>query len=165
MAIAMFSGEKEKVMMDGEVRYLVELPHPCPHRGRRLVVITSLNVPMQVSCDGAVESWLQNVVDGMRAALSKEFRESVVAYDEKPRAKWLFDQCAQITVIVTRVFYTQEMNESFDQLEEGNDNALKDFWQKQCNFLLVSDCHSVEFRPLSGSDMYSLSRLCTHFCG
>lgn len=82
MAIAMFSGEKEKVMMDGEVRYLVELPHPCPHRGRRLVVITSLNVPMQVSCDGAVESWLQNVVDGMRAALSKEFCESVVAYNE-----------------------------------------------------------------------------------
>jgi hypothetical protein len=37
---------------------------------------------VQVSCDGAVESWLQNVVDGMRAALSKEFCESVVAYNE-----------------------------------------------------------------------------------
>jgi dynein heavy chain len=54
-----------------------------------------------------------------------------VGYDEKPRAKWIFDQSAQNTVMVTRVFYTQEMNEAFDQLEEGNDNALKDFVVKQ----------------------------------
>lgn len=74
----MYSGEKEYVLMDGEC-----------------------------SCDGPVESWLQNVVDGMKQALQLEFRQSVTAYDEKPRAKWLFDQSAQVTVIVTRVFYTQ----------------------------------------------------------
>jgi dynein heavy chain len=45
----MYSGEKEYVAMDGEC-----------------------------SCDGPVEVWLQNVVDCMRLALQKEFRESLV---------------------------------------------------------------------------------------
>jgi len=129
-AVGMYSGEKEYVQMDGEC-----------------------------SCDGPVEVWMQNVVDCMRLALQKEFRDSLVGYDEKPRAKWLFDQSAQNTVMVTRVFYTQEMNEAFEQLEEGNDNALKDFVQKQMNFLL--DLIGLINGELSKNDRKKIVTLCT----
>lgn len=85
-AIGMYSGEKEYVAFDA----------PC-------------------HCDGPVEVWLQNVVDSMRQSLRVEFRAAIVSYDEKPRTKWLFDQSAQNTIMVSRVFYTQEMNEAFEQ--------------------------------------------------
>ena len=59
------------------------------------------------SCDGPVESWLQNVVDSMRAALSHEFKTAIPAYDEKPRSKWIFDYSVQNTIVVSRTFFTQ----------------------------------------------------------
>ena len=121
------------------------------------------------SCDGPVESWLQNVVDSMRAALSHEFKTAIPAYDEKPRSKWIFDYSVQNTIVVSRTFFTQastclgssaqptplgvrqsawlsmlqgqqeaeglvhfrcvlvlqDVNEAFEELEEGNEDALK----------------------------------------
>ena len=130
MAIGMYSGEKEYVAFD----------QPC-------------------SCDGPVEVWLQNVVDSMRQALRVEFRTSVAAYDEKPRTKWLFDQSAQNTVMVSRVFYTQEMNEAFEQLEEGNESALKDFYQKQVQQL--AGLIELINGELSGSDRKKIVTICT----
>lgn len=53
--------------------------------------------------------WLNNVVEAMRAALSHEFKTAVVAYDEKPRTRWLFDHSVQNTVVVSRAFFTQEV--------------------------------------------------------
>ena len=101
-AISMWSGEKENVAFD---------------KGGCV-------------CDGPVETWLGSVVDTMRAALFAEFKTSLPKYDEMPRQKWMFEQSAQNTITVSRMIFTQEINEAFDQLEEGNDNAIKDMWQK-----------------------------------
>ena len=86
-------------------------------------------------CDGPVETWLGSVVDTMRAALLAEFKTSLPKYDEMPRQQWMFQQSAQNTITVSRMIFTQEINEAFDQLEEGNDNAIKDMWQKQVDQL------------------------------
>ena len=72
-----------------------------------------------------MEIWLQNVVDSMRAALSAEFKTAMLSYDEKPRSKWLFDHSAQNTIVVTRTYFTADINSAFDDLEEGNEDALK----------------------------------------
>lgn len=77
------------------------------------------------SCDGPVESWLQNVVDSMRAALSHEFKTAIPTYYELPRTKWIFEYSVQNTIMVSRTFFTQEINEAFEELEEGNEDALK----------------------------------------
>ncbi len=71
------------------------------------------------SCDGPVEVWLQNVVDSMKQALIVEFRKAIPTYDEMPRTSWLYKYSAQNTVVVSRTFFTQEVNEAFDDLEEG----------------------------------------------
>jgi hypothetical protein len=62
-------------------------------------------------CLQPLQVWLQTVVDAMRAALSHEFRSVIPTYDEKPRTKWIFDSSVQNTVVVSRLFYTQEVRE------------------------------------------------------
>ena len=76
-------------------------------------------------CDGPVEVWLQNVVNAMRSALSSEFKAAITTYDEKPRGKWIFDYSAQNTIVVSRTFFTADVNAAFEDLEEGNEDALK----------------------------------------
>jgi len=50
---------------------------------------------------------------------------AIPAYDEKPRTKWIFDYSVQNTIMVSRTFFTQDVNEAFEELEEGNEDALK----------------------------------------
>lgn len=76
-------------------------------------------------CEGAVEVWLQNVVDAMRAAISAEFKAAMPTYAEKARAQWIFENSAQNTIVVSRAFFTAEVNEAFAELENGNEDALK----------------------------------------
>lgn len=96
----------------------------------------------ECGCDGPVESWLQNVVDAMRAALSHEFKVAIPAYDEKPRTKWIFDYSVQNTIMVSRTFFTQDVNEAFEELEEGNEDALKARTQAQnCNSSFCFEWH------------------------
>ena len=129
-AIGMFSGEGEYVAFDT----------PC-------------------SCDGSVEVWMQRVVDSMRAALRAEFCTALPLYDEKPRAKWIFDQSVQNTIVITRVAYTQEVNAAFDAMEEGNDTALKDVLAKQVTQLAAL----IELinGELSKNDRKKIVTLCT----
>ena len=61
----------------------------------------------------------------MRNALSHEFKQAIPAYDEKPRSKWILDNSVQNTIVVSRTFFTQDVNSAFDELEEGNEDALK----------------------------------------
>jgi hypothetical protein len=77
------------------------------------------------ACEGAVEVWLQTVVDAMRAALSAEFKAAVAGYDEKPRGRWLFDHSVQTTITASRTFFTQEITGAFNDLEDGKEDALK----------------------------------------
>lgn len=64
---------------------------------------------------------MQNVVDSMKHALRIEFQKAIPAYDEMPRTQWLFKYSAQNTIVVSRTFFTQEVNEAFEELEEGNE--------------------------------------------
>lgn len=70
-------------------------------------------------CDGPVETWLQNVVDSMKLALMTEFRKAIPTYDEIPRTQWIYKYSAQNTIVVSRTFFTQEVNDAFEELEEG----------------------------------------------
>ncbi|KAK9866454.1 hypothetical protein WJX84_011662 [Apatococcus fuscideae] len=111
------------------------------------------------SCDGPVESWLQNVVDSMRAALSHEFKTAIPTYYELPRTKWIFEYSVQNTIMVSRTFFTQEINEAFEELEEGNEDALKGCWEKQVSNLV--DLIDIINSELTKNDRKKLITLCT----
>ena len=48
-----------------------------------------------------------------------------------PRTQWLYKYSAQNTIVVSRTFYTQEINEAFEELEEGNEDAMKNEFDRQ----------------------------------
>lgn len=130
IAIGMFSGEKEYV-----------------------------NFASDCSCDGPVEVWLQNVVDSMRAAVNHEFKKHIPTYDEKPRTEWLFKPSAQNTIVVSRLFFTQEINAAFDDMEEGNEDALKLEFDRQIGQL--ADLIVLINGELTNLDRKKLITLCT----
>lgn len=78
-----------------------------------------------------VEVWLNRVMDAMRSTVKHELSEAVVAYEEKPRDQWLFDYPAQVALCGTQIWWTTEVVLAFGRLEEGYENALKDYYKKQ----------------------------------
>ena len=56
---------------------------------------------------------------------------AVNSYEEKPRDQWLFDFPAQVALCGTQIWWTTEVNIAFGRLEEGYENALKDYSRKQ----------------------------------
>ena len=70
-------------------------------------------------------------MDTMRATVRATFADSVVAYEEKPREQWLSDYPAQVALATTQIWWTTEVNIAFARLEEGHENALKDYNKKQ----------------------------------
>ncbi|KAJ3191413.1 hypothetical protein HK101_007802 [Irineochytrium annulatum] len=86
-------------------------------------------------CTGPVEVWLNRLVDSMRKTLRSLLGEAVSSYEEKPREQWIFDHPAQITLAGTQIWWTTEVNAAFARLEEGYENAVKDYYKKQVNQL------------------------------
>lgn len=82
-------------------------------------------------CTGKVEGWLNKVIDIMRVTLHQLFGEAVSTYDEKPREVWIYDYPAQPALCGTQIWWTTEVNMAFSRLEEGYENALKDYQKKQ----------------------------------
>ncbi|CAB3248907.1 unnamed protein product [Arctia plantaginis] len=110
-------------------------------------------------CSGKVETWLNRVTDCMRYTLRDIFEHSVKSYDDKPRDEWVFDWPAQPALVGTQIWWTTETNQAFEKLEEGYENAMKDYQKKQINqlnaliVLLLGD--------LSVGDRQKIMTICT----
>lgn len=70
------------------------------------------------TCEGAVEQWLAGLLEAMRAAIKYALKDAAAAYDEKPRERWLLEQCAQVVTVVTRIIFTQDIFEAFEQVKQ-----------------------------------------------
>ena len=110
-------------------------------------------------CDGPVENWLGTVVAAMQKALSYEFKTALPVYEEKPRQKWILENSTQMTVVITRVMFTQQMNEAFEQLEDGNTEVLKEEFDRQVS--QISDIVELITGELTKNDRKKLITLCT----
>ena len=69
------------------------------------------------------------------ATVRYQMTEAVTSYDEKPRDQWIFDFPAQVALCGTQIWWTIEVNIAFGRLEEGYENALKDYNKKQVTWL------------------------------
>lgn len=78
-----------------------------------------------------MEVWLNRVTEVMRRTLRLYFASGVLAYDEMPRDQFLFAFPAQVALCGTQIWWTTEVNMAFERLEEGYENALKDYNKKQ----------------------------------
>uniref|UniRef100_A0A8C8WRI9 Dynein axonemal heavy chain 17 n=1 Tax=Panthera leo TaxID=9689 RepID=A0A8C8WRI9_PANLE len=109
-------------------------------------------------CDlsGQVEVWLNRVLDRMRATLRHEIPEAVVTYEEKPREQWIFDYPAQIALTCTQIWWATEVGLAFARLEEGYENAIKDYNISQLNALIT-----LLIGTLTAGDRMKIMTVCT----
>ncbi|KAM4823531.1 dynein axonemal heavy chain 17 [Urocitellus parryii] len=112
-------------------------------------------------CDlsGQVEVWLNRVLDRMCATLRHEIPEAVVTYEEKPREQWIFDYPAQIALTCTQIWWTTEVGLAFSRLEEGYENAIKDYNKKQISQL--NALITLLIGSLSAGDRMKIMTICT----
>lgn len=79
------------------------------------------------------------MLEAQCATVRHEMTEAVQGYEEKPREQWLFDYPAQVALCGTQIWWTTEVNIAFGRLEEGYENALKDYNKKQVTCQLSID--------------------------
>uniref|UniRef100_A0A3P9AKI4 Dynein axonemal heavy chain 17 n=1 Tax=Esox lucius TaxID=8010 RepID=A0A3P9AKI4_ESOLU len=111
-------------------------------------------VPFNQPCDctGQVEVWLNRVLDTMRNTVRHEMTEGVMAYEDKAREQWLFDYPAQI-------WWTSDVGMAFSRLEEGYENAMKEYYRKQVAQL--NTLISMLIGQLSPGDRQKVMTICT----
>nr|XP_058139450.1 dynein axonemal heavy chain 9 isoform X3 [Dasypus novemcinctus] len=110
-------------------------------------------------CSGQVETWLNHVLAHMKATVRHEMTEGVTAYEEKPREQWLFDYPAQVALTCTQIWWTTEVGIAFARLEEGYENAMKDYYKKQVAQLKT--LITMLIGQLSKGDRQKIMTICT----
>ncbi|KAM6049902.1 dynein axonemal heavy chain 17 [Theristicus caerulescens] len=118
-------------------------------------------VPLNAACDlsGQVEVWLNRVLESMRSTLRHLIPEAVVTYEEKPREQWVFDYPAQVALTCTQIWWTTEVGIAFSRLEEGYENAMKDYNKKQITQL--NALISLLIGNLTAGDRMKIMTICT----
>ena len=99
------------------------------------VEFRDIDGPKACVCEGRVEVWLNLVLDAMEASIRFSMKDAFVAYAEKPRAEWVFDNPAQVTLVGTQVWWATDVQQAFGRLEEGYESAMKDCSKKQVSAL------------------------------
>ncbi|XP_011822268.1 PREDICTED: dynein heavy chain 17, axonemal [Mandrillus leucophaeus] len=112
-------------------------------------------------CDlsGQVEVWLNRVLDRMCSTLRHEIPEAVVTYEEKPREQWILDYSAQVALTCTQIWWTTEVGLAFARLEEGYENAIKDYNKKQISQL--NALITLLIGNLNAGDRMKIMTICT----
>lgn len=95
----------------------------------------------------------------MRESIRLYFADGTLSYEEKPREQWLFDFPAQVSLCGTQIWWTTEVNIAFSRLEEGYDNALKDYYKKQVYQL--STLITLLIGELTKQDRQKIMTICT----
>jgi dynein heavy chain len=106
-----------------------------------------------------VELWLCRLEDAQKATVRHYFSDAVTSYEEKPRELWVQDFPAQTALCGTQIWWTSEVNVAFSKLEEGYENALKDYYRKQVQQL--STLIGLLVGQLTAQERQKIMTICT----
>lgn len=118
-----------------------------------------MKMSKSISLDGQVEEWLNRLLDQMLLTMRLTLADAVVTYEEKPRDQWLFDYPAQIALTGSQIGWASEVQIAFARLEEGLENAMKDYNKKQV--LQLGALIQMLLTDLSSNDRQKIMTLCT----
>lgn len=102
---------------------------------------------------------MNRVTDAMRSTIRHRFSQAVVSYGEKPREYWILDYEAQPALCGTQIWWTSEVNIAFARLEEGFENALKDYQKKQ--IIQLNTLIGILRGELNENDRQKIMTICT----
>ena len=103
--------------------------------------------------------WLNRLLDKQCKTVLHWLTEAVQAYEEKPREQWILDFPGQIALTGSQIWWTTEVNIAFAKLEEGFENALKDYFKKQVQQL--NSLITMLLTDLSRDDRQKIMTICT----
>ena len=78
-----------------------------------------------VSTEGAVETWLTNAEDEMKATLRLIAKGGVFAYAGADRMLWLDDQLCMVAILASQIWWTWEVEDVFQLVQQGDKYAMK----------------------------------------
>ena len=110
-------------------------------------------------CEAQVEKWLHRLMLAMRATVRNKMMQAMMTYQETPREKWLFFYPAQVSLACTQIWWTSEVSSAFSHLEEGYENALKDYYKKHIGQL--NNLITLLLGSLSKGDRQKVMTICT----
>ncbi|KAK4326143.1 hypothetical protein Pmani_003308 [Petrolisthes manimaculis] len=110
-------------------------------------------------CVGPVEKWLMSILKVMRDTVRARMTDAVVAYEDRPRDQWVGDYPAQVALTGTQIYWTVEVTAAFARLEEGYENALRDYYRKQVQQL--NALISLLLGELSRQQRQKVMTICT----
>ena len=128
---------------------------------KTIVSVEGESVPLCKEIDpaetGAVEKWMLEFEDVMKASLLKVTRESVVSYTTKPREEWILDWPGQVVIAGSQVHWTKEVT---DAIVAG---SLKEYGEKS-NVQLTNIVNMVrgELTKLERATMSALVTIDVH---
>ncbi len=59
--------------------------------------------------------------------MREQLETSVNGYVEQTRERWLSEYCSQLCITTSQIWWTSEVNQAFERLEQGNEGAIKDY--------------------------------------
>ena len=96
-----------------------------------------IDFPSTFEMVGNVERWLNDLVTFVQSTLRVELANSMEAstvWDSTlpgdPREEWVFTAAAQICLLCTQIVWTDDVEKALEQLENGNEDALKKYADK-----------------------------------
>lgn len=82
--------------------------------------------------EGKVEEYMNLIINKMRSELKINLFASVQAYNNpKPRDEWLFDWTSQMILVVNQIYWCQETEQAFVDMNKGNPKAMEQYNEKQ----------------------------------
>ncbi|XP_059610821.1 dynein beta chain, ciliary-like [Phlebotomus argentipes] len=110
-------------------------------------------------CSGAVEVWLNTLISEMRRTLRHVLGQAVAAYRDKPRHEWLHDWPAQPALCASQIWWAAKVERAFRWLEEGNENAMKNYQERQKKQL--SELINMLIGELTMAERQKIMTICT----
>ncbi|KAH0806962.1 dynein heavy chain 10, axonemal-like [Histomonas meleagridis] len=93
----------------------------------------SFNFKNNILAEGAVEEWMLNVEHEMQKTLYQIMKEAVISYVKMPRTEWIQQYIGMVVLMVSQIWWTYEVEESFRQVRSGNKLAMKEMRTKMIN--------------------------------
>jgi len=76
-------------------------------------------------CVGVVESWLARLLTTTLDAVNASIDSAVSTMPDKPRVEWLFDHCAQPVLLSSQIYFANEVNAAFENIDSGDEGSLR----------------------------------------
>ena len=81
----------------------------------------------ELDCRGPVEDWLKEIMVHCNMQFKDQLEMSINEYMEMSRESWCEKFCAQLAITTCQTWWSTEVYQAFDRLEQGNDQGMKEY--------------------------------------